>query len=63
MGVQFLLASSWGIRQLVFFSLNSVYIGGLNQCECNNVENLILDHVPQPELRDIIRKSQMKFFC
>lgn len=56
MCVQFVLASSRGIRQLVFlffFPLNIVYLSGLNQCECNSVEKLILDRVPQPEWRDI----------
>lgn len=59
MCVQFVLASSRGIRLLVFPS-NIVYINGLNQCESNNVENLILDHVPQSELRDIIQNSRIK---
>lgn len=50
MCVQFVLASSRGIRQLVF-PLNIVYISGLNQCECNSVENLILDHVLKSQLK------------
>lgn len=54
MCVQFVLASSRGIRQLVFFPLNIVYLSGLNQCEYNSVEKQILDCVPQPEWRDII---------
>ena len=58
--VQFVLASSRGIRRLVFL-LNIVYINGLNQCEYNNVEDLNLDHVPQP--RDIIKNSHIKLFC
>ena len=59
MCVQLVLASSRGVRCLVF-PLNIVYISGLNQCEGNNVENLILDHVPHSEPRDIIQNSHNK---